>query len=206
MYIHKTPGWLKLLYPGLIWDHYGEKRQIYLTFDDGPVPRTTSFVLEALSQFDAKATFFCVGENVSQNPDLYARLVENGHSWGNHTHNHLNGWKTANDTYLENISKCQQLLMLGHQKPMFRPPYSRIKRSQIRLLKGEYRIVMWDLLTGDFDRTFPPQKCLENSIRLTRPGSIVIFHDSQKSWQNLEFVLPRYLDHFKKQGFQFPAL
>lgn len=206
MYIHKTPGWLKLLYPGLVWDHYGQNQSIYLTFDDGPVPEVTPFVLDTLNQFEAKATFFCVGENVSHNVDLYDQLIEGGHSWGNHTYNHLNGWRTLDSEYLENISICQQLLRDRDQKPMFRPPYGRIKRSQIRRLKGQYRIVMWDLLTGDFDCGMSAEKCLQNSIRLTRPGSIVIFHDSQKAWPNLKFVLPRYLEHFKRRGFQFPAL
>lgn len=206
MYIHKTPGWLKLLYPGLIWDLYDQGHKIYLTFDDGPVPGSTAFVLGELNKFGAKATFFCVGQNVSRNQDLYHQIAEEGHSWGNHSYNHLNGWKTPDSEYLENISKCQQLLKDGNQKPMFRPPYGRIRRSQIRRLKEQYRIVMWDLLTGDFDIGMSPEKCLQNSIRLTRPGSIVIFHDSQKAWLNLKFVLPRYLEHFNQLGFEFAAL
>lgn len=206
MYIHKTPGWLKFLYPGLLWDHFGENDRIYLTFDDGPVPEVTPFVLDQLERFGAKATFFCVGENVSRNPELYQQLVNAGHSWGNHTYNHLNGWRSPDPDYLENIQRCQELLAEDDEKPMFRPPYGRIKRSQIRRLKSDYRIVMWDLLTGDFDAEMTPEKCLETSIRLTRPGSIVIFHDSQKSWQNLQFVLPRYLEYFQQREFLFPAL
>ena len=127
MYIHKTPGWLKFLYPGLIWDFYGQDHKIHLTFDDGPVPEVTPFVLEALNKFDAKATFFCVGQNVSRSGYLYNQIAEEGHSWGNHSYNHLNGWKTPDLEYLENISKCQRLLKVEDEKPMFRPPYGRIR-------------------------------------------------------------------------------
>ena len=217
MYLIKTPFLLKKLYPSsLIWNKSREDKSIFLTFDDGPIPIVTPWVLKTLKNFNAKATFFCIGENITKHPEIFAQLKADGHAIGNHTYNHLKGWITDDETYLENINKCQQLT----QTHLFRPPYGRIKRSQIKLLKyqvfsskyqddlqrNQFSIVMWDVLSGDFDTQLSPDKCLKNVIKNTENGSIVVFHDSLKAWERLEFVLPKALKYWTEKGFEFKAL
>ncbi|MDF9801228.1 peptidoglycan/xylan/chitin deacetylase (PgdA/CDA1 family) [Catalinimonas alkaloidigena] len=210
MNFFKTPSLLKLLYSDLLWDYKKENgKQIFLTFDDGPIPEVTPIVLDTLKDFGAKATFFCVGENIDRYPQVYQQILDAGHRTGNHTYNHLNGWKTENTHYLENVTYCRQSQeQYSHEseKPLFRPPYGKIKRSQIKLLKNEYQIVMWDILAGDFDPDFSAEKCLQKCIHHSKHGTIIIFHDSHKAAKNLKYVLPRYLAHFSEAGFQFSAL
>jgi len=205
MYLVKSPWLLKKLYPSLTWDIKPGKPCIYLTFDDGPIPIVTPFVLNILQQFNAKATFFCIGDNVSKHPEIYAQLKNAGHSIGNHTYNHLKGWKTPAKTYLENTLKADELLHTN----LFRPPYGRITRSQIKLLKSvkpEINIIMWDVLTGDFDSNLSPEKCLQNVLKHTESGSIVVFHDSLKAFHRLEYVLPRAMEMWSGEGFEFGLL
>lgn len=197
-----TPYLLRLLFPQLIWHNKSNNKEIYLTFDDGPHPDITTAVLDILDSFQAKATFFCVGENIARYPDTYQELIDRGHAAGNHTYNHLNGCKTPNDIYFDNVEKCKDVL----PSDLFRPPYGRIKLSQIRKLKKEYQIVMWSVLSLDFDKKTNKEKCLENVVLNSRDGSIVVFHDSKKSADNMLYALPRFIEHFSKLGFQFPVM
>lgn len=205
MYLVKTPAWLRLIYPSLIWRKLNDSNKIYITFDDGPIPIVTPFVIKTLKLYKASATFFCIGDNIRKHPEVFQQLRNEGHSIGNHTFNHLKGWITGDDVYLENVKKCNQLV----KSNLFRPPYGKIKKSQIELLKKEYpdlNIVMWDILTGDFDRSLSPETCLRRVLHATQPGSIVVFHDSLKALDRLQYVLPRALEYWTKKGYQFEKL
>jgi peptidoglycan/xylan/chitin deacetylase (PgdA/CDA1 family) len=205
MYLVKTPRLLKKLYPELIWDVNQTTPCIYLTFDDGPIPIVTPAVLNILKQYNAKATFFCIGDNVRKHPDIFEEVKAGGHAIGNHTFNHLKGWKTGTQTYLENFLQADKLL----NTPLFRPPYGRIKRAQIKALKEAkpgLKIFMWDVLSGDFDMTLKPEDCLKGVLKYTEAGSMVVFHDSIKAFKRLEYVLPRALDVWSKEGYSFGPL
>ena len=209
MYFNNAEWVLSLFYPSLTWSKKTEEKVIYLTFDDGPIPEVTEYVLEELERYSAKATFFCVGHNIEKNHNIFNKLSQTHHSIGNHTFNHLNGWKTENSNYFSNVNQCEAIIgnrAKSQGKKLFRPPYGKIKYSQLRKLKHEYEIVMWDVLTGDFNVNLNEEKCLKKSIKYTNKGSIVIFHDSVKSQKNLRYVLPRYLEHFSSEGFKFEAL
>lgn len=198
MYLVTTPWWLRKLYSaGLTWNIPTETNEIFLTFDDGPHPAITPFVLDWLLQYQAKATFFCIGKNVRENPEVYKRVVDEGHIIGNHTFNHLNGWKTSSDVYLKNVLEAKEVI----SSKLFRPPYGRISRSQVQQLKSEFDIIMWNVLSGDFDTSLSPLQCLRNVISNTTAGSIVVFHDSQKAFKRLEYVLPKALEFFAEKGF-----
>jgi len=198
----RTPSVLPLLYPSLLWKIDTLAKDIYITFDDGPVAGPTDFVVDTLKSFNAKATFFCIGDNIRKHPDQFRRVTST-HAVGNHTFNHLNGWKTSAENYLKNIQLCQQQLLPSNK--LFRPPFGRIKRSQVSLLR-DYRIVMWDVLTFDYDRSLSSDKCLNGSIKAVRPGSIIVFHDSLKAEKNLNYVLPRFMEHCASQGYTFKSL
>ena len=205
MYLVKTPWLLKKLYPDLIWNTKTSTRCIYLTFDDGPIPIVTPFVLNILKKHNAKATFFCIGDNISKHTDIFELVKAGGHSIGNHTFNHLKGWKSDNQIYLDNFLETDKIL----DTPLFRPPYGRIKRAQIQLLKKarpDLKIIMWDVLSGDFDTNLSPEACLKNVQKHAEPGSIIVFHDSLKAFDRLEYVLPRALEYWSKEGYSFNAL
>ncbi|WEK21766.1 MAG: polysaccharide deacetylase family protein [Candidatus Pedobacter colombiensis] len=205
MYLVKSPLLLKWYYPSLIWNKPRSEKVIYLTFDDGPIPDVTTFVLKTLKSFDAKATFFCIGDNIVKHPDVFKQIKKEGHQIGNHTFNHLKGWKTEDKSYLKNFNACQELT----KTYLFRPPYGRIKKSQVSGIKSahpEIQIIMWDVLSGDFDINLSPQKCYENVIKNTRNGSIIVFHDSLKAFERLEYALPLTLKFFKEQGYSFGLL
>ena len=202
-YFVKTPWWLKKLYPECVWQMPGQSKKIYLTFDDGPHPVATPFVLEQLKKYNAKATFFCIGKNIDEYPFLYEEILDDGHMVGNHTYNHLNGWKTDDATYIENIVLAKKRI----DSNLFRPPYGRATKFQLRLLKQQGMLpVMWTVLSGDFDTGLSREKCLINVVKNTMEGSIVIFHDSTKAFERLEYVLPRVMDHFSAKGFQFEKI
>lgn len=207
-YLHKTPLIIQYLYPLLKWS--GKKdRTIYLTFDDGPVPGITEFVLEELQSFGVSATFFCVGHNIHKHPEIFKKITSQGHAVGNHTFNHLNGLKTNTKDYSENIKKCEKEIISGGYlriSKLFRPPYGLIKISQIKQIVKHYQIIMWDVLSGDFDPNLKPEDCLKKSIKYTGNGSIIVFHDNKKAEPRLKYVLPRYLQHFKELGFKFKSL
>lgn len=205
MYLIKSPLLLKWYYPSLLWNKSRTEKVIYLTFDDGPIPNVTDFVLKTLKVFNAKATFFCIGDNIVKHPEVFERVKNDGHAIGNHTFNHLKGWKTDNETYLQNTLKCQGLT----QTNLFRPPYGRIKKSQISNLKSQIpglKIIMWDVLSGDFDTKLSPEKCYQNVIKHTENGSIIVFHDSLKAFDRLSYALPKVLAYFSEKGFTFSTL
>jgi peptidoglycan-N-acetylglucosamine deacetylase len=205
---HRTPFFLPWLYPDLVWRVPTTQKELFLTFDDGPVPGPTEFALDTLKEFNCRATFFCIGHNIQKHPEILNRIVTEGHAVGNHTYNHLKGWSTSVNQYVENVKLFdQQLLAVNDQLPvkLFRPPYGRITRNQIKALKN-YKIVMWDVLTADYKKTLSPQACLKNSIAATRSGSIIVFHDSLKAERNMTYVLPRYLKHFLDLGYSFKTL
>lgn len=185
---------------------------MFLTFDDGPVNGPTEFVLEELKKFNAKATFFCIGDNVRKHPEVFEKIISDSHAVGNHTFNHLKGWSTSLEKYLENIEACESQIgnhrsQIANQAPhFFRPPYGRITFEQIKRVKQQYQIVMWDVLTHDYSKNISRQNCLNGSIRAARPGSIVVFHDSLKAERNLTYVLPIFLEHFSKEGYEFKPL
>ena len=204
-YLVKTPWWLKRIYSRLIWSIPAKERVLYLTFDDGPNPLATPFVLDELKKYDAAATFFCIGKNVEEYPNIYRRILMEGHRVGNHTHNHLNGWKTDDRKYLENIRSAARLI----DSNLFRPPYGRIGNLQSAMLRGEpfnYKIIMWEVLSGDFDAELNGQQCMRNVVRHARRGSVVVFHDSEKAWNRLRVALPAVLEHFHKKGYHFEAI
>lgn len=198
---------MRALYPNFVWKKSSNEKKIYLTFDDGPIPEVTEFVLETLETYQAKATFFCIGDNISKNPNIFQKILNNGHSVGNHTFNHLRGWASENVTYLENVVKCQtEIHNNGHHTKLFRPPYGRIKHQQAKALLPDYEIVMWDVLSGDFSQNLSPETVLKKTIKHTEAGSIVLFHDSIKANERMSYTLPRFLEHFSTQGFQFSKL
>ncbi|MFK5856311.1 MAG: polysaccharide deacetylase family protein [Bacteroidota bacterium] len=198
----KSPSILKKIFPQLIWSIKTNKKEIYLTFDDGPHPEITPQVLKILNSFNVKATFFCVGENVEKYPDTFELIINNGHKAGNHSYNHLNGWKTSNANYFNNIEKADVLI----NSNLLRPPYGRIALSQIKPLSKKYSIIMWTVLTYDYDSNVSKEKCLHNSINKTKQGSIVVFHDSLKSADNMLYALPLFLKHFLAKGYSFGLL
>ena len=207
--IHRTPFFLPWFYPSLTWRMPSQGNEIYLTFDDGPVSGPTEFVLETLQKFGAHATFFCIGENIRKYEAVFKQVISHGHTIGNHTYNHLNGWQTKAKDYDKNVKKCDQEIaahgLTEGSVRLFRPPYGRITRDQIKALP-DYHIIMWDVLSVDYNKKLSPEKCLKNTIGATRSGSIVVFHDSFKAEKNLVFALPRYVEYFTEQGFTFKCL
>jgi peptidoglycan/xylan/chitin deacetylase (PgdA/CDA1 family) len=206
MYFIKTPFWLRLIYRSCIWQKPNQDRVLYLSFDDGPHPEATPFVLEQLSNFDAKASFFCIGKNVQLYPEIYDAILAAGHVVGNHTQNHMNGWKNNTENYIADIQEATKVI----HSNLFRPPYGRISFSQMKALRLDpalpQQIVMWDVLSGDFDTTITGDQCAQNVIQNAGPGSIVVFHDSAKAMDRLRIALPKVLAHFSKIGYQFEAL
>lgn len=198
----RTPFFLPLLYSRLIWRVPTVEKKIYFTFDDGPVSGPTDFVLDQLETFKAKATFFCIGNNVNKNPLLFDQIRIHGHTVGNHTYNHVKGWSTSDIKYLEDVNACQSEISGSN---LFRPPFGRITHSQIKLL-NDFKIVMWDVLSFDYSKSISKERCLNGVLRATRPGSIIVFHDSYKAETNLKHALPRVLDHFSNKGFEFESL
>ena len=203
MYLTKTPDFVQNMFPNLIWkmENRGHKN-LYLTFDDGPIPEITPWVLDELQKYNAKATFFCVGENVKKHRAIYDRISSMGHVVGNHTYNHLSGWSTSNMDYFRNVRYCDDLI----ESKLFRPPYGRLKNKQAIYLSRKYKVVMWDVLSGDFDPKLRREDCLRNVISKSTSGSIIVFHDSLKAKDKLEYVLPKVLKHFSKQGYTFKNL
>lgn len=204
-YFIKTPGWLKLLYPNCLWDMEKKEQTLYLSFDDGPHPVITPFVLDELKKYNAKATFFCIGENVLKYPEVYRRLQDEGHATGNHTQHHINGWKTEDSSYLDDIAAAGNHI----RSSLFRPPYGRIRRSQIKKLhhtNSETRIVMWNILAGDWDADLKPERCYDRIRKKISDGDIIVFHDSEKAWDRMSYSLPLLLKEFSQKGYHFGVI
>ena len=195
---------MRALYPSFTWQMPENDRNIYLSFDDGPHPEVTSFVLDQLNDYNAKASFFCIGDNIIKYPQVYERIVNEGHTVGNHTQNHLNGWKSTTIKYLENVEAAATYI----DSDLFRPPYGKIKRFQAKQLQENkgLKIIMWSVLSGDFDQQILPEKCLQNVLLNTRSGSIVVFHDSEKAWKRLAYALPKVLEYYTEKGYSFKKI
>ena len=199
--------WPRYLQKALLpnaWCHYASATPtLYLTFDDGPIPEVTPWVLQQLAAYEAKATFFCVGANVERYPHLYQQLQKEGHQVGNHTQQHCNGWKTTTQKYLQEVASAQKWI----DSPLFRPPYGRLTPQQSRQLRqAGYQLVYWEVLAGDFDASITWEQCLQNVLKHAQADSIVVLHDSQKAWPHLQKVLPRLLEHYHQLGYQLAAL
>ena len=202
MYLVKTPQFIQNLFPNFIWKVPTTDKVLYLTFDDGPIPEVTPWVLDQLDQYQAKATFFCVGDNVRKHPEVFSQVMLGGHSVGSHTFHHLNGWGTENIPYFHNVRRGANLV----HSDLFRPPYGRLKPKQAQFLQRHYQIVMWDVLSGDFDPQLSREQCLENVLQNSQKGSIIVFHDSLKAEDKLTYVLPKVLKHFSDLGYRFERL
>ena len=204
-YLIKTPSFIKFIFNNWIWHFSAKKKVIYLTFDDGPTPEITDWVLNELKKHEAKATFFCIGKNIEKYPKLFRKIIKEKHAVGNHTNNHLNGWKTTTEAYLKNTEDSEKYF--AENSKLFRPPYGKLKLSQSKQIRKKgYKIVMWDVLSADFDVKISKEKCLENVVRNIQNGSIVAFHDSIKAAEKLKFVLPQILEYYTDKGFTFKRI
>lgn len=211
----------KSLFPDLVWDLPSKEKVIYLTFDDGPTPIITDWTLDVLKQYNAKATFFCIGKNVEAHPDIFNKIIADGHSIGNHTYNHIKGWTTSTENYILNIEKAQKVQsaecrvqsnienskLLTHNSKLFRPPYGQIKPKQAKtLIQLGYKIIMWMVAAIDWDASVSKEKCLDNVVNNTISGDIVVFHDSIKAANNMQYALPKVLEYFSEKGFKFKCI
>ena len=199
----QMPEWVRMFYPGTFWRGEDKEKVVYLTFDDGPVKGVTEWVCEELKNRDIRTTFFCVGENVKRNPDIYRQLIKEGHKTGNHTHNHLPAWKCSGEEYFENIVKASKVI----DTDIFRPPHGQLYPWQVKRLKERFRrIVMWDVLSKDYDNRLSAEEVRANVMDNVRPGSVIVFHDSFKAWPRLKQALPATLDLLLKKGYVFKTL
>ena len=214
LYITKTPRLIQQIFKNYTWRFFTDKKEIYLTFDDGPTSEITEFVLSELKKHNAKATFFCIGKNIKNNPKIFEKIISDNHSIGNHTQNNLQGFQNLvglnykNEKVKANENTTYKVLKtLQENLKLFRPPYGKIKKSQAKKLRSlGFKIIMWDVLSADFDTSITNQKCLENVLKNTTNGSIIVFHDSKKATEKLKFVLPKVLEYYSKKGFVFKAI
>lgn len=221
-YFVKTPKIIQELFPNYVWGFKTNQKEIFLTFDDGPIPILTPWVLKILNQFNAKATFFCVGDNVKKHPDIFLEILKQNHRIGNHTFHHLNGWKTNTKEYIANVQMAEDSFakerlrikeapipsaMATQNIKLFRPPYGKIKPKQAKaLIKKGYKLIMWSILSADFDKNTIKEKCLKNILNYTKKGNIIVFHDNKKAESNLRYALPKMLEFYTKKGYKFKAL
>ena len=209
----KTPVLAKKIFANYIWEMPSESKTLYLTFDDGPTPEITNWTLDILDKYNAKATFFCIGKNVSQHPEIFKNIQNKGHKIGNHTNNHIKGWRTSTKNYLANIKEAQKVIDLQQNKTdsrsqiLFRPPYGQIRPKQGKALAElGYKVIMWNVLAFDWDKDVTKEKCLENVISNAKEGSVIVFHDSVKAEKNMRYALPKVLEHFSKKGYTFKSI
>ena len=204
-YFIRTPWWLQKLYRQATWKMPGDEKVLFISFDDGPHPEITPFVLNELKKFDAKASFFCLGKNIVNNPEVYKRILDEGHAVGNHSFSHLNGWKTKDMAWLDDIEEAKKYC----DSTLFRPPYGRITRFQLKALAGprfQFHTVMWTVLSADFDEAKSPEQCYSHVIKKTRGGDIIVFHDSERAFPRLRYALPMALKYFREKGYRFEKI
>ncbi len=201
-YLYKTPQVLKWYYPNLIWDFTTAEKCVYLTFDDGPTEEYTLWILEELEKHKAKATFFCIGNNVEKHRLIFETIIEKGHNVGNHTYNHMNGWNNSLLSYMRDVRKCEKVF----KSDLFRPPHGRMSNKQRTALTKDYKVIMWDVLSGDFDTSLTGEECAEAVIDNITNGSIIVFHDSKKAADRLKNALPIVLETLRAQGYSFRAI
>ncbi|CAN5120817.1 polysaccharide deacetylase family protein [soil metagenome] len=204
IYFKHKPRWLRKFYGNCVWEINSPEKAVYLTFDDGPHPEETPFVLQQLKNANAKATFFCIGKNVNEHYNIYEQIVAAGHATGNHTYTHPDGWMTVQSKYLQDVAKAKNII----NSNLFRPPYGHIKSSTVRSLQNEFglKTVLWDVLSGDFDAATSGEQCFNNVIENSKEGSIIVFHDSAKAAGNLRYALPKILEYFTDKGFEFKSI
>lgn len=205
----KTKRFVKWVFPKYVWDIPNNENKVFLTFDDGPTPEITEWTLEQLKQYNAKATFFCIGNNIEKHPEIFQKVISEGHAIGNHTFNHLKGWGTTTDEYVDNVALCQSQFKIQNLKfkILFRPPYGKIKPTQSKKLRAQgYKIIMWDIISYDFDKETSREQCLQNVLRNVKSGSIIVFHDSVKAEQNLRYALPKTLEFLKEKGYELEKI
>jgi len=218
-YLIKTPKFIRRIFNEYVWNFSflkNDEKVIYLTFDDGPTPEITEWTLDTLKKYNAKATFFCIGKNIENHPEIFKKIIYNGHAIGNHTLNHLNGWKSSNTTYIKDIELAENNILstinnskltTQNSKLLFRPPYGKIKKAQAKtLIKKGYSIIMWDVLSADFDPSIKKEKCVENVLKNAQNGSIIVLHDSEKASKNMKYTLPKILAHFSEKGYLFKRI
>ena len=210
-YFTKTPRLIMRIFSKYTWRFSFNKKEIFLTFDDGPTPVITEFILSELKKYEAKATFFCIGKNITKQPEIFEKIISDGHAIGNHTQNHLNGWRTDDQEYINNVLDCENVISSSiknaENSKLFRPPYGKIMSSKARMLfRKEYRIIMWDVLSGDFNTSITKEQCLQNVLKNTRKGSIIVFHDSIKAAERMRYTLPIVLKIFTEKGFTFSKI
>jgi len=196
------PKFFQRLFPSLIWSFPDEKDGVFLTFDDGPTEDLTPWVLEQLKKYDAKATFFVLGKNVELNPHIYEQIVAAGHKIGNHTYSHQKGWATDTSQYIQDVDFANGFV----HSNLFRPPYGRVKPSQLRVLKQRYKIIMWDVLSMDYSKRISPRRVVNNVLNHVHPGAIIVFHDSRKAERSLRYALPRVLEAISQKGLTFKSI
>lgn len=202
MRIVKTPFIVKKIFPNVVWSRNSSKKAVYLTFDDGPTLGITNWVLQELKKYNALATFFCIGKNVEQNSSVYQNILKEGHSVGNHTFRHLNAWETNSKIYTEDVNMCSQFV----RSNLFRPPYGKITPSIVKALKSDYKIILWDIISYDFDASITAERCYNNVVKNVENGSIIVFHDSEKAFKNLKVVLPKVLAFLYANGYEMKGL
>lgn len=194
------------MFPNYVWDIATNDHTIYLTFDDGPTPDITNWTLDLLNQYQAKATFFCIGNNIEKHPEIFKNILKNNHAVGNHTQNHVKGWRTKTKEYLDDIHRAKESIELV-PSTLFRPPYGQITPKQGKqLINLGYKIIMWDVLSFDWDATISKEDCYQNVISKTKNGSIIVFHDSVKAANHMQYTLPKVLKYFSEKGYVFKSL
>ena len=198
----RPPSFLRWIYPNAVWNLPSQQKVVYLSFDDGPTPFVTEKVLELLEEYQAKATFFCIGKNIEQHPELFKLVQTKGHHIGSHTYSHLNGWKSKPTDYLNDYQKGRELTGSN----LFRPPYGRILLNPLQTIQKQDKVIMWDILSKDYDASITPETVLNNVLRNIKPGAIIVFHDSEKAKKNVLAVLPQLLQYLKQQGYTMEAI
>lgn len=205
----RIPAFFNFLFANQIWALPRIDKTVYLTFDDGPIPEVTPWVLDILKEKNIKASFFCIGDNIQKHPQLFSRIIKEGHTVGNHTFNHINGWKNDSDVYMQNILKCEVEIEkhVKQKRKLFRPPYGKITPKQIKVLKQQgYDIIMWELLSHDYNKHISEHTCYNNATKKVRSGSIIVFHDSLKAERNISYALPKTIETLLEKGYVFSTI